>query len=170
MTSKGLNAGKPANAAVWNFFRMGSSNICVVLCNKSLNYCIYKSLNSVALEISHLKSNEHFFSATTLPSGCGPDKFLCNNSRCIPSRFVCDLDNDCGDNSDEHSNCTQATCPPDQFTCHNQGGCILADWKCDGDNDCGDNSDELNCCKLNLCYFPISLYFKRQYNVVKPVS
>ena len=140
---------------------MGSSNICVVLCNKSLNYCIYKSLNSVALEISHLKFNEYFFSATTLPSGCGPDKFLCNNSRCIPSRFVCDLDNDCGDNSDEHSNCTQATCPPDQFTCHNQGGCILADWKCDGDNDCGDKSDELNCCKLNLCYFPISLYFKR---------
>lgn len=168
MTSKGLKCMLTSNAADRNFFCMGYTTIFVVLCIKSLNYWIYKLLNSVSLDISHLKFNVYFFSATTLPSGCGPDKFLCNNSRCIPSLFLCDLDNDCGDNSDEHSNCTQATCPPDQFTCHNQQECILAEWKCDGDNDCGDKSDELNCCKLNLCYFPIALTLFG--DVVKPVS
>lgn len=91
------------------------------------------------------------FTATILPDGCGSDKFLCNNTRCIPKRFVCDLDDDCGDNSDEHSNCSQPTCRPNEFTCHNQR-CVLTEWKCDGDNDCGDMSDEHNCCRLSTNY------------------
>ena len=85
------------------------------------------------------------FTATSAP-GCGVDKFSCNNTRCIPERFVCDLDDDCGDASDEHANCTQPTCRPTEFTCDNQR-CVLTEWKCDGDNDCSDLSDERNCCE-----------------------
>jgi len=32
---------------------------------------------------------------------CGEFEFQCANGRCITSAYVCDEDNDCGDNSDE---------------------------------------------------------------------
>ena len=32
---------------------------------------------------------------------CTADEFTCKNEKCIPNIFVCDKDNDCGDNSDE---------------------------------------------------------------------
>lgn len=33
---------------------------------------------------------------------CDPDtEFNCKNGRCIPKLWVCDYDNDCGDDSDE---------------------------------------------------------------------
>lgn len=36
------------------------------------------------------------------PCPCGPYEYTCANLRCIPDSRLCDLHNDCGDNSDEH--------------------------------------------------------------------
>jgi hypothetical protein len=64
---------------------------------------------------------------------------------------VCDLHDDCGDNSDE-AECDIRPCETWQHRCSNNK-CILLAWVCDGDDDCGDGSDELNCGK---CYYTIS--------------
>lgn len=36
---------------------------------------------------------------------CDNDSFRCNNKACVPQRFVCDHDDDCGDGSDESVEC-----------------------------------------------------------------
>ena len=95
------------------------------------------------------------------PNGCGADKFLCDNSQCIPKRYVCDLDDDCGDDSDELSNCSISTCAPDELTCNNQR-CVRRDWVCDGENDCGDMTDEHDC-RESMGHFTVV------YLVAKPL-
>ena len=35
---------------------------------------------------------------------CSENEFVCQNGRCLRERWVCDLDNDCGDGSDEDPN------------------------------------------------------------------
>ena len=42
---------------------------------------------------------------------CSESEFRCQNSRCIPGRWRCDHDNDCGDESDE-KHCGQLLCNP----------------------------------------------------------
>lgn len=42
---------------------------------------------------------------------CEPYQFRCKNNRCVPGRWQCDYDNDCGDNSDEES-CSMSRDPP----------------------------------------------------------
>jgi len=52
---------------------------------------------------------------------CGPDLFQCDNGNCIPARWICDGDNDCGDMSDEQ-NCGVST-PSPGFTVHYYCSC-----------------------------------------------
>lgn len=78
-------------------------------------------------------------------NNCSVDHFVCSNGQCIWSRYVCDMDNDCGDGSDESATlCADRTCEPSSFVCRN-GRCINPYYRCDFDNDCRDMSDEEGC-------------------------
>jgi len=76
---------------------------------------------------------------------CGDNEFHCNQGdSCIPSRWVCDRQDDCPNGEDEaEAECqgTQKSCSDSQFTC-TSGECIPTSWKCDGNFDCEDRSDE----------------------------
>lgn len=91
---------------------------------------------------------------------CAHHQFTCANGRCIPASYECDLDNDCGDMSDENAYfCRKSKlslkldsfwrkslgnrpCRPDQVRCPNSYKCIPSTARCNGINNCGDNSDE----------------------------
>nr|CAD7434757.1 unnamed protein product [Timema monikensis] len=50
------------------------------------------------------------------PKICPANQYFCSNKKCIPSVWVCDGDNDCGDASDENEDCKNRTCPDDHFS------------------------------------------------------
>ncbi|XP_037050178.1 very low-density lipoprotein receptor-like isoform X9 [Bradysia coprophila] len=77
---------------------------------------------------------------------CKPDQFKCKNNRCIPLRWQCDQESDCGDGSDEDSAlCKKTICLRGEFLCKSYEKCIPEAWVCDGSADCNDSSDESNC-------------------------
>ena len=78
---------------------------------------------------------------------CPINQYECDNNACVPNVWVCDGDNDCGDNSDEHSSCLSQnrTCGEEFFKCKS-GRCIPSSWVCDGDQDCPDREDEPASC------------------------
>ena len=93
----------------------------------------------LAISVARVDSNSDGNSA-----GCTSSEFQCNNGKCVPSSYKCDVDDDCGDGSDE-KDCGGSS----YFNCEN-GQRIPAGYKCDKDDDCGDASDETNC-QTNSC-------------------
>ncbi|XP_015680235.1 low-density lipoprotein receptor-related protein 1B-like, partial [Protobothrops mucrosquamatus] len=78
---------------------------------------------------------------------CRADEFLCNNSLCKLYFWVCDGEDDCGDNSDEFPEiCLNFPCPPTRpYRCRNNHVCLKHEQICNGIDDCGDDSDEDHC-------------------------
>ncbi|XP_013879264.1 SCO-spondin isoform X2 [Austrofundulus limnaeus] len=78
------------------------------------------------------------------PPPCLETEVVCTSGRCIPSQWVCDNEDDCGDGSDE---ICPSTCSPDQFRCNSRpsGPCFNLALRCDGHPDCDDQSDEEFC-------------------------
>ncbi|MCA9636187.1 MAG: LDL receptor domain-containing protein, partial [Myxococcales bacterium] len=66
----------------------------------------------------------------------GDAPFACGSGETIPETWVCDLDDNCADGSDE------SRCPV--FMCKS-GDEIPLEWQCDGAADCPDGDDEENC-------------------------
>ncbi|KAJ8049878.1 Low-density lipoprotein receptor-related protein 8 [Holothuria leucospilota] len=83
---------------------------------------------------------------------CTGSEFACaDNSACISSRWVCDGEVHCNDNSDEE-NCETPTCAPNYFQCAHTHYCIPQLWTCDGDYDCVNGSDEADCETQNVFF------------------
>uniref|UniRef100_H9GNM8 SCO-spondin n=1 Tax=Anolis carolinensis TaxID=28377 RepID=H9GNM8_ANOCA len=77
------------------------------------------------------------------PSPCAEGDFACHmGGRCVPSAWVCDNEDDCGDGSDEF--CCVPSCGPGELRCA-AGPCLPYLHRCDGHDDCGDLSDERDC-------------------------
>uniref|UniRef100_A0A3P8NP04 SCO-spondin n=1 Tax=Astatotilapia calliptera TaxID=8154 RepID=A0A3P8NP04_ASTCA len=66
---------------------------------------------------------------------CLESEFTCAGGRCIPTQWVCDNEDDCGDGSDEILNEPQPC----------SGPCLNLALRCDGHPDCADQSDEDFC-------------------------
>ncbi|XP_075970818.1 lipophorin receptor 1 isoform X4 [Anticarsia gemmatalis] len=81
---------------------------------------------------------------TISESICSLKQFQCSDGKCIPSMWVCDLEKDCEDSSDEEiEECKKEsrTCTDSEFRCKT-GRCIPLSWHCDNEKDCPDGSDE----------------------------
>lgn len=48
-----------------------------------------------------IPSTDFIFVLEHANATCLPNYFQCDNGLCIPQNWICDLDNDCGDGSDE---------------------------------------------------------------------
>lgn len=82
--------------------------------------------------------------------GCESYEFKCSNKNCTMKEWLCDGEDDCGDNSDEEycvKNPARSQCNYYEFQCKSGDQCVPKSYHCDGENDCEDGTDELGCCK-----------------------
>lgn len=55
---------------------------------------------------------------------CTAEEFRCTNHKCIPKAWKCDNDDDCGDGSDEPSECVNVECRKGWTRCATSYRCI----------------------------------------------
>eukprot|EP00116_Pleurobrachia_bachei_P002364 sb/3462626/ len=98
--------------------------------------CINK-LDSVvrALAETTIPSTTTLFKTANVPGFYDNKIFPCDNKRCVSYRDVCNLQNDCGDGSDEES-CAN------HFKCNSYSEIVVLSQVCDGVVHCRDFSDE----------------------------
>ncbi|XP_071943825.1 uncharacterized protein [Antedon mediterranea] len=74
---------------------------------------------------------------------CDETMFKCNNGRCVPMMYRCNMYDNCGDSTDEYS----CECEMDSSVCLESNGtrCIVSRFVCDGFDNCEDSSDEHSC-------------------------
>lgn len=107
-----------------------------------------EALNKPYLKLKYIYLYIKLFEFCTDFGGvCEPNEFKCNNGKCVLKTWICDSDDDCGDNSDEQ-NCgarENGRCSPVEFACKSQNQCIPKSFHCDLQSDCFDGSDEIGC-------------------------
>eukprot|EP00116_Pleurobrachia_bachei_P002472 sb/3462734/ len=81
--------------------------------------------------------NSHVTTVIRMRGGYHNNVFVCSNNRCIPFSKVCNLDNDCGDGSDE-KDCEN------NWMCEDGSAYLSINQFCNGKQDCHDFSDECN--------------------------
>ncbi|XP_013194689.2 very low-density lipoprotein receptor isoform X2 [Amyelois transitella] len=118
---------------------------CLILC----------VLNHNVFGISASDSKYQQQVAAVAEGACSLKQFQCANGKCIPLAWVCEGENDCGDNSDENiEECKKEsrTCTSSEFRCKT-GRCVPMSWRCDNEKDCSDGSDEdpLTCTSQRSC-------------------
>ncbi|KAE8749782.1 hypothetical protein FOCC_FOCC003521 [Frankliniella occidentalis] len=73
---------------------------------------------------------------------CPPEKFDCQNGKCISGSRWCDGIDNCGNNADELS-CR--ICLSGSLKCKGSNQCVPSGARCNGQIECQDKSDELGC-------------------------
>lgn len=88
---------------------------------------------------------------------CDSSTFTCANGKCIDKSFVCDNENDCGDDSDELSCTKEDSCSPGEFSCSLHTHICLPDSaRCNGTSECPHHEDEQNCSECHVDEFSCS--------------
>lgn len=115
------------------------------------NLCLLKPTNSTQRPVSNTCACPDNYvldgDMKSCQANCSKAHFVCPNTfKCIPKWWVCDGQDDCGDNYDEEQNgfkCgSDFRCTPGEFECVHGNGCLHPTAICDGIKQCSDGSDE----------------------------
>ncbi len=68
--------------------------------------CVFHNYSDFFLNVLLAINSKLYLCYKLILAECDPTyTFACANGKCIPKYYVCNLDNDCGDFSDELQNC-----------------------------------------------------------------
>ncbi|TNN64423.1 Low-density lipoprotein receptor-related protein 2 [Liparis tanakae] len=93
-------------------------------------------------------ANGACYNRTQTSQRCNTGLFPCHSGVCVPQRYVCDHDDDCGDRNN-----IPRVCYPGEWPCPSSGLCIPVDQLCDGTAHCPEGEDETNSTAGRNCNF-----------------